>query len=143
MAGNFRHGFYGTPTYKSWSEMKYRCGKRYWINISYEKRWNNFKLFLEDMGVRPEKKSLDRIDNNKNYCKENCRWATGKEQAINRSSTHFFKYCGIKKTLTDWAKILRIKRSTLAQRIYCYKWNVEKAFSQKGGDYFGSKTNVQ
>lgn len=52
--------------------------------ITYPESWEKFKGFLEDMGIRPEGMTLDRIDNEKNYSKENCRWATDEQQSQNR-----------------------------------------------------------
>jgi len=128
--GNFRHGYYGSPTYKSWSEMKYRCntvGNKYWHDkgIMVCDYWNSFENFLLDMGKRPKGKTIDRIDNKGNYCLENCRWATSKQQSRNRSNNLLLKG----KTLSEWSEILGIKRSTLAQRYYVYGWSVNRVLS--------------
>lgn len=80
------------PTYASWSNMKDRCRNPNNISfknyggrgINYCVRWEKFANFLEDMGYRPEGLSLDRINNNGNYCKENCKWSTRQEQNNNK-----------------------------------------------------------
>jgi len=86
------HGYGGTPTYKSWTKMKERCTldsyaeKEYYqdLGITICDRWfNSFENFLEDMGERPEGKSLDRIDVLLGYTPENCRWADGTIQSYN------------------------------------------------------------
>jgi len=133
--GNFKHGYYGTPTYKSWSEMKYRCGnkkRKYWEKISFPKDWNVFESFLKDTGDRPANTSLDRINNNDNYSKSNCRWATSSTQNNNRRNSKQIIFNNKKMTLLQWSKYISIKRSTLAKRIYVYKWPLDKAL-KKGG----------
>ena len=80
-------------TYRTWEGIKRRCNSpnhpqyhRYGgRGIYYDISWENFENFLSDMGERPEGKTLDRINTNGNYNKENCRWATTQEQQQNLS----------------------------------------------------------
>ncbi len=84
-----------TPTYRSWQMMWQRCTNPHEIGYKYYggrgitvcKRWEEFINFLEDMGIRPEGKTLDRIDSDRNYGPNNCKWSTPKEQANNRRIT--------------------------------------------------------
>lgn len=86
------HGYTDSPTYASWCAMKTRCNNsnrhsahRYkGTGITYDKRWESFVCFLEDMGERPDGKTLDRKDAHGHYCKENCRWADPIVQSRNR-----------------------------------------------------------
>ncbi len=87
-----------SPTYNSWRAMMERCTyKRHpWYRI-YGGRgiivcdaWRTFANFLADMGERPEGMTLDRIDSDGNYELSNCRWATPKQQAMNRRASEVY-----------------------------------------------------
>jgi hypothetical protein len=87
------HGMYATPSYASWHHMKARCNNknhefyhRYGgRGITYDPKWETFEGFYEDMGEKPGKGwDIDRIDNDGNYCKENCQWLTRSENAKKR-----------------------------------------------------------
>lgn len=116
--------------YESWSRMKQRCnnpktpGYKYYggKGISYPDRWSSFEEFLRDMGPRPQGTTLDRIDVNKNYSKENCRWATYKEQANNRNNNVTYKG----KTISEWCILLDLNRATVFTRLH-RGWSKEEA----------------
>lgn len=102
---HYIHGHSATKssTYKSWKEMRQRCknpksDKWQWYGgrgITVCDRWDSFSNFLLDMGNRPLGKSIDRIDNDKGYYPENCRWATQKEQT--RKQNH----CKLSQEIAD------------------------------------------
>ena len=106
-----------TPEYRAWKGIRGRClnpnnsnfhhyGGR---GIKVCEKWNKFENFLEDMGRRPAPEySIDRIDNNGDYCPENCRWATRKEQNGNRRDNVWLECDGIKMIKIDWLKELGI-----------------------------------
>lgn len=93
---NYKHGEAKkgkvSPTYTCWLNMKVRCNDVEAVNydryggrgISYDPSWEIFINFLADMGERPEGLTLERINNDKGYSKENCKWATLQEQALNK-----------------------------------------------------------
>lgn len=111
-----------TSTYYSWLNMTQRCnnpsnpaftdyGGR---GITICERWMRFEDFLEDMGERPSKDlSLDRIDNNKGYCKENCRWANAQIQARNRRNGAYLTWNNIRKIRTEWIDLWKISDKTI------------------------------
>lgn len=91
----FKHGKYGTLTYHRWQNMMQRCYSPSSKDELYQtkgitvcERWRvSFKAFLEDMGECPSAThTLDRLNNARGYGPDNCRWATPKEQARNRTT---------------------------------------------------------
>jgi hypothetical protein len=120
------HRMSKSKEYKTWQGIKERCCNVHsedYLNygakgITVCEEWkNSFEKFLEDMGSRPTGCSIDRIDNSKGYYLENCRWATAKEQAINRSSTHFVTINGVTKSLSDWGKFLGMSHAAFNKRL--------------------------
>lgn len=73
--------------------------------------------------------TIDRIDNDKGYSPDNCRWATTQEQSLNTSTNVNITYNGKTQTLKEWARELGIKNTTLHNRIHYYGWSIEKAFT--------------
>ena len=143
----FIHGFAVKKEqfYNIFSSMKQRCDnpnqKKYPIyggrGIKYE--WKSFQEFHNDMyksyklhvnkyGKRNT--SIDRINNNGNYNKENCRWATYKEQARNKQNNTLITFNNKTHCVAEWCEIFNIKSSTFLTRIIRQKWTIEKAFTQ-------------
>ncbi len=128
-SANYRHGHYKngkpSPTYTSWRKMRERCNNKNDISyhnyggrgISYDPRWEDFKNFLEDMGERPEETSLDRIDSNKDYCKNNCRWSSRKEQMRNTRNVRVLEISGKEKTMVEWSEESGVPLKTLWKRV--------------------------
>ena len=122
------HGLTGTRLYRIWANMKTRCyNKR---NRNYA-RWgargitvcdewrDNFQAFYDWAMANGYDDSLtiDRIDNDKGYCPENCRWATGIEQASNTRKARHITFRGETYTLNEWARRLGIDAVTLFNRL--------------------------
>lgn len=123
-----RHGHnragHRSSTYLSWDTMIQRCtnprndnyrnyGAR---GITVCERWRVFENFLADMGERPAKLTLDRIDNSKSYAPGNCKWITRKEQLNNKRTNVVIEYNGKKQTLAQWSEELGVDYMNLWHR---------------------------
>lgn len=132
----------GTKEYTAWKGMRQRC--RNPKNPKYHRyggrgitvcdEWDLFENFLRDMGPAPGGEySVDRKDNNGNYCKDNCRWATNKVQTNNSSRNRILTYGGIAMSVTQWAEKLKISTHTLNHRVTALGWTIEKAIEKAIG----------
>lgn len=93
----------------------YRYGGR---GIKVCDDWRIFKNFLNDMGECPKDYTIDRINNNGNYCIENCRWANIKTQARNRSNNRMIEINGQTKTMAEWCEIKNLSHVMVRMRIH-------------------------
>lgn len=96
-------------------------------HVTVDPRWLKFENFLADMGECPDGHTLDRKENSKGYSPDNCRWATQKTQAENRTVTDWLVCKNQKKTLSEWSREIGIPRLALFARIYQLGWSVERA----------------
>jgi hypothetical protein len=93
------------------------------------KKWKTFEGFFDDMGHRSNGMTLDRIDNNGNYGKENCKWSTVREQNRNSRHTNSIEFRDEIRCLTGWAEHLGIKLASLSNRIHTCGWTIEEALT--------------
>jgi len=120
------HGYREHPLYGTWSKMIQRCKDpkdRFWKSyggkgVKVCERWLVIDNFILDMGNKPSKyHSLDRINNDGDYCPENCRWSTPLEQARNKTNNNWITINGETKCLVDWCKLNNISPSRACARI--------------------------
>ena len=119
------HGMSSSREYSTWQAMLSRChnqrnrkfkdyGGR---GIAVCQTWrNSFEAFFTDLGLAPYGLTLDRVDPNKGYFKENCRWASLEQQANNRRSTRRFQG----KTVREWSNELNVPYETMKKRLRRY-----------------------
>ena len=125
-----------SKTYRAWRHIFDRCtnpnDKAYrnygGRGITVCKRWRKFVNFLEDMGEAPEGYQIDRIDNNGNYCKSNCRWVTPKTNSRNTRINRLITFDGKTQCLAAWAEETDINYNTLHGR-FLRGWTIEKTLT--------------
>ena len=126
-----KHGLSGgqgnyTRLYRIWLNMRRRCNNRRDQDYPYYggrgikvcKEWDNYAAF-HDWAMKngyADHLTLDRINNNGDYCPENCRWATRKEQVRNTRQNHFITFNGKTMTIAEWAEYLGVSSTVLRTR---------------------------
>lgn len=122
-----KHNLRYSREYKIWTGIKERCynknNKNYETygarGITMDSEWKeSFEAFYRDMGDCPSSShTIDRKDNNLGYFKDNCRWATRKEQANNKTTNILFTINGVTKNLTQWSEHYGVDAGKVAIRI--------------------------
>jgi hypothetical protein len=132
------HGKSRSKEYLCWIEIIRRCTdpkrqsySRYGgRGIKVCDRWiASFEHFYHDMGPAPSKQhSIERNDTESDYSPNNCRWATAKEQANNRSSNWLIEWGGSVKSLAEWCSELQLPYQKTWRRLKRNNWPLDKAF---------------
>lgn len=140
------HGETNTRLYGIWCGIKQRTSpsadkrhkKDYYLRgIRVCDEWaNSFEAFRDwalangyDENAPFGECTIDRIDNDGNYCPENCRWISNKEQARNKSNNRNYTYNGETHNITDWARKLDVSEDMLRERLVVLGWDIEKALT--------------
>lgn len=135
------HHMSRTRIYKVWASMKQRCDNKKSLDykfyggrgISYIKRWSDFNKFLKDMGDPPHGLVLDRINNNKNYSKSNCRWVSHKKNCNNRRTSRKILYNGITYSAKELCSKHNVSYSMFMGRLRRDNLSIEKCLKIPSG----------
>lgn len=134
-----KHGLSSHRICSIWEKMIYRCENSKSSNFKHYggkgikvcEEWHDLRKFYEwaiNNGYK-DNLEIDRIDNSKDYCPENCRWASSIIQANNKDSIPKYTYQGETHGISEWARILNISRGLLKDRITKLHWDIERAFT--------------
>ncbi len=132
---NTTHGMYGTPVYSVWQSMLSRClnprsqaykdyGAR---GITVAPEWREFQRFFSDMG-QPNGLTLERVQNNEGYSKDNCYWATMNAQQNNKRSNVILEFQERCMNVSQWAAELNMPRQLIYDRLKS-AWSIECALT--------------
>lgn len=134
---NYKHGLRKTRLFSIWINIRTRCnnpnsnryGRYGGRGIKVCEEWNTDFLTFRDWalsnGYRDDL-TIDRIDNDGNYCPENCRWVTLKEQARNTKRNVTVELSGEEKTLIEWCELYGINYKTVRDRLL-RGWDIKRA----------------
>lgn len=133
-----KHGMTGTELYKRWAAIKQRCldsekpdyGRYGGAGVTICDEWKDSFVSFMNWALAngyEEELSIDRIDNEKGYCPENCRWIRLEKQSANRKSNIYITYNGETKTLTDWCKYFNVNYDRTKARIQKYGFSFEES----------------
>lgn len=129
------------PTYNSWRKMIDRCYNPNHVQyrnyggrgITVCAEWRgDYAAFHRDMGDRPPGKSLDRVDNDLGYSKENCKWSTQKEQSRNTQRTRRYPFKGALLRIDELVEVTGLSEQTLRGRLKQVRlgiWTLEEALT--------------
>jgi hypothetical protein len=129
------HGMSRTSTFKSWCTMIRRCRDQNYKDYKYYggrgiivcERWHSFENFYADMGERPPGMTLDRVNTDLQYNKQNCRWADHTTQMNNTRRNRYLTYRGVTLTMSQWAKQANISYTVLRARLNLLRWPLGRA----------------
>lgn len=134
--GKTTHGLSNTRQYKIFFGINKRCNnknsKQYnnYGGRGIKLEWKTFEDFWNDMkDTYQDNLTIERIDNNGNYNKENCKWITDKKQARNRRNNKMLTYKGKTKCLAEWCEMLMLTSATVNRRLRD-NWSVKDAFEK-------------
>lgn len=142
IARSYKHGASRrdkeTPEHITWQGIRARCRRTNHQDyadyggrgITVDPRWDDFVNFFSDMGIRPSPKhSIERVDNNLGYSKENCVWALPEQQANNKRKTVFVCWNDHVMSISQACKYHHINRRTVLRRIRKLKWSISRALT--------------
>lgn len=142
---NRKHGMRKTRLYRIWQGIIQRTtnknnseycdygGRGIEVCTEWRSDFESFKKWSYENGYS-DNLTIDRIENEKGYSPENCRWITQKNNCRNKRNNHCLTYKGETKTIAEWAEITGIEKATLRNRIVKMKWSAEKALTTKVGN---------
>lgn len=141
---NHKHGDASTAFYKRWSGIKARCGKGRYKHVTVCEQWNdylNFKADMYDSFVKHKDEhgerntTIDRIDNNKGYFPENCRWATYEVQIRNRTISVSLTVDGETMYIPEWSEKTGLSQEIINSRKY-KGWSDDRIINETVRDHF-------